>query len=195
MKVAPKRNTDQWNADDFAVGSRVFTIAGVREGTKEGPYDIDLVEGEGKCWRPPNTVIQLLNDVWGTEDSDDFIGRRVELYRDATVKFGRDVPGGVRLRAVSHIAQATTVLIQTTRGKREKFTVQPLPTAAPQPTDTSKRDWLAELDLAGDDIDAVVSLGKAAGEAHAASDVVAAMKRKWGELNKASESAPEGDQA
>ncbi|RZU64908.1 hypothetical protein EV379_1219 [Microterricola gilva] len=192
MRVAPKRNTDQWNADDFAVGSRVFTIAGVRDGTKEGPYDIDLVEGEGKCWRPPNTVIQLLNDVWGTEDSDDFIGRRVELYRDPSVKFGREVPGGIRVRAVSHIKEATTVVVQTTRGKRDKFTVQPLPTAPTQPTDTSGRDWAAELKLAGDDIDAVASLGKAASGAHAAGDVIAAMKRKWGELNKAAESGAEG---
>lgn len=127
MKVVPKRNTDQWNADDFAVGSRVFTIAGVREGTKEGPYDIDLVEGEGKCWRPPNTVIQLLNDVWGTEESDDFIGRRVELYRDATVKVGRDVKGGIRVRAVSHITAPVESLIQVTRGRRELFRVLPLP--------------------------------------------------------------------
>jgi len=192
MRVAPKRNTDQWNADDFAVASRVFTIAGVRDGTKEGPYDIDLLEGEGKCWRPPNTVIQLLNDVWGTEDSDDFIGRRVELYRDPTVKFGRDVPGGIRLRAVSHIAQATTVLIQTTRGKREKFTVQPLPTAAPQPTDTSGRDWVAELKLAGDHLDAIKALGIAARTAHASTPIIDAIMAEYRRVEAAGVAAESG---
>ena len=129
--ITVERRSDQWNADDFALGSRIFTIAGVRHGKAEAKYDIDLVEGEGRCWRPPNTVLQLLLEVWGTKNAADWVGRRVELYRDAEVSMGREKVGGIRVRAVSHIDRPTSALIQVSRGKRKTFTVQPLPDTAP----------------------------------------------------------------
>lgn len=134
--ITVERRSDQWNADDFALGSRVFTIAGVRVGKAEAKYDIDLVEGEGRCWRPPNTVLQLLLEAWGTNRTSEWIGRRVELFRDPEVSMGRDKVGGVRVRAVSHIDAPKSALIQVTRGKRRTFVVQPLPDAAPAPQAT-----------------------------------------------------------
>ena len=139
-------------------------------------------------------MLRVMAAAWGLDGSK-YAGQRVTLFCDSTVQFGNDTVGGTRISHMSGIDKPLKVPLLIKRGKSAMFTVQPLPTAPTHPTDTSNRDWLAELDLAGDDIDAVVSLGKAAGEAHAASDVVAAMKRKWGELNKASESAPEGGQA
>lgn len=182
MKITTKARSDQWNADDFVGGSRVFTIAGIREGKAEAPYDIDLVEGEGKCWRPPLTVLKLLKFAWGTDEAAEWVGRQVELYRDPEITFGREKPGGIRVSAVSHIDAPKSVRLTATRGKRDQHTVTPLPAAAPQPTDTSGRKWLEELTLAGDDIDAVASLGKAASGAHAAGDVVAAIRARYTEL-------------
>src|SRR5690606_24289447 len=99
VKITAEPRSDQWNADDFLGGPRSFTIAGVREGTADQKYDIELVEGEGRVWRPPLTMLRVLIQAWGDE-SKDWIGRRVTLYRDEKVHFGRDQVGGIR---ISHL--------------------------------------------------------------------------------------------
>lgn len=133
MKITAEPRSDQWNGVDFLAGSRVFTIAGVRPGKAEQKYDIDLVEGEGRCWRPPLTVLRLLIKAWGN-DSDTWIGRRVELYRDDNVTFGKDKVGGVRLAAMSHIDRPLTITLPASRNKQDVHKVQPLPDA---PADTT----------------------------------------------------------
>jgi hypothetical protein len=137
VKITAEPRSDQWNADDFVGSSKTFTIAGVKVGSAEQKYDIAL-EGESRVWRPPLTILRILMDekVWGDE-SDVWIGRRVTLYRDPTVRFGKDAVGGIRLSHVSHIAKPVTLAVTTTRGKRAMVTIEPLvdaPTARPQPT-------------------------------------------------------------
>jgi hypothetical protein len=150
MKITAEPRSDQWNADDFTGGARTFTIAGVKDGAAEQKYDIQL-EGEARSWRPPLTMIRVLLKAWGDE-SDEWVGRRVTLYQDATVRFGKDVLGGVRISHLSHIGgKPLNVKVTTTRGKRETVTVQPLPDA-PKPTTptTPTRDYLAEAKAAPD---------------------------------------------
>jgi hypothetical protein len=48
------------------------------------------------------------------------------LYREPSIKFGGQTVGGIRISHMSHIDGPVDVLAQVTRGKREKFTVQPL---------------------------------------------------------------------
>jgi hypothetical protein len=137
VKITAEPRSDQWNADDFVGSSKTFTIAGVKVGSAEQKYDIAL-EGESRVWRPPLTILRILMDekVWGDE-SDVWIGRRVTLYRDPTVRFGKDAVGGIRLSHVSHIARPVTLAVTTTRGKRAMVTIEPLvdaPAAPPAPT-------------------------------------------------------------
>lgn len=133
MKITAEPRSDQWNADDFVGSSKTFTIAGVKVGSAEQKYDISL-EGESRVWRPPLTILRILMDekVWGDE-SDVWIGRRVRLYRDPTVRFGKDAVGGIRLSHVSHIARPVTLAVTTTRGKRAMVTIDPLPDAPTTP--------------------------------------------------------------
>lgn len=136
MKITAEPRSDQWNADDFIGGPRIFTIAGVRPGNAEQKYDIDLVEGEGRCWRPPLTVLRLLMEAWGDEAAV-WEGRRVELYRDPSVRFGADQVGGIRVSRMSHLDKPLNTSLTVSRGKRKTFKVQPLPDAPPpqqQPT-------------------------------------------------------------
>lgn len=141
MKITTEPRSDQWNADDFIGGPRTFTISGVRSGTAEQKYDIDLVEGEGRAWRPPLTVLRLLVAAWG-DDATKWIGRRVRLYRDPEISFGRDKVGGIRVSHVSHIDKPLSVALTVTRGKRANHTVEPLPDQTPADRiESLKAEW------------------------------------------------------
>lgn len=142
MKITAEPRSDQWNADDFLGGSRTFAIAGVKDGTAEQKYDIAL-EGEARAWRPPLGMLRVLMEAWG-DDSNVWVGRRVTLYRDQSVRFGKEVLGGIRISHLSHIPKVMNFKMTTSRGKRETYTVQPLPDA-PKPAQTP-RDWTAEAD-------------------------------------------------
>ena len=125
MKITADPRSDQWNADDFLGGPRTFTIAGAKDGTAEQKYDIAL-DGEERAWRPPLGMLRVLMQAWGDE-SKVWVGRRVTLYRDQSVRFGKDVPGGIRISHLSHIEKVMNFKVTTSRGKRETYTVQPLP--------------------------------------------------------------------
>lgn len=127
MKITTEPRSDQWNADDFIGGPRTFTIAGVKVGSAEQKYDIELVEGEGRVWRPPLTVLRLLKAGW-TDEATTWVGHQVRLYRDPSIRFGRDEVGGIRVSHMSHLPgdKPLTENLTVTRGKREKFTVEPL---------------------------------------------------------------------
>lgn len=132
MKITAEPRSDQWNADDFIGGPRIFTIAGVKVGTAEQKYDIELVEGEGRFWRPPLTMLRLLIAAWG-DDAAEWAGRRVALYRDESVKFGSDAVGGIRVSHMSHLPgnKPLTVKLTASRGRRASHTVEPLPDTPP----------------------------------------------------------------
>jgi hypothetical protein len=124
--------SDQLNSEDLLIGPRTFTITDVRAGTEEQPVRVFLAEGpEGRPWIPAKTMRRLLVLAWGAE-SDAYIGKRVTLYRDPDVKFGRDTPGGIRISHMSGIGRKPLVAQLTiTRGKRAPYTVEPLTDDAP----------------------------------------------------------------
>ena len=153
MKITAEPRSDQWNADDFVGGPRTFTVAGVKVGAAEQKYDVELVEGEGRVWRPPLTVLRLLIAAWG-DDATVWVGRRVTLYRDPAIKFGRDAVGGIRVSHLSHIDKPLTVALTETRGKRAAHTVQPLVEATQPAKSAPAEPALTAADIAAcDDID------------------------------------------
>lgn len=124
MKITTEPRSDQWNAEDFIGGPRLFTIAGVTVGKAEQKYDIQF-EGETRVWRPPLTVLRLLVAGW-TDDAKTWAGRHVKLYRDPSITFGRDKVGGIRLSHMSHIDTPVEENLTVTRGRRTPFTVAPM---------------------------------------------------------------------
>lgn len=137
MRITAEPRSDQWNADDFTGGSKTFTVKGVTTGKAEQKYDIELVEGEGRVWRPPLTMLRVLIKAWGDEAAN-WSGKRVTLYLDPTVRFGSDTVGGIRISHLSDIGdKPLTVALSVSRGRRQKLTIQPLKEAPAEPA----RDW------------------------------------------------------
>jgi len=133
--IAPK--SDQLNADDLISGPVTVTVQEVVQGTTEQPVDVRLVEFPGRAYRPSKSMRRVMVMAWGAEAST-YAGRRITLFRNPEITFGRDKVGGIEISHLSHIEKPLTVALTATRGKRKNFAVAPL--AAPAPA----RDWLAE---------------------------------------------------
>lgn len=176
MKITAEPRSDQWNAEDFLQGPRVFAIAGVKNGAAEQKYDIDL-EGESRVWRPPLTMLRVLLTAWG-DDSDAWVGRRVQLFHDPNVRFGKEAVGGIRIAALSHLDGPLNLKLTATRGKRVAFTVQPLKDA-PKPAVTA-RDWRTEAQALEGATDALRALYMDAQAAGASADDLEFIKYQAG---------------
>lgn len=131
MKITAEARSDQWNADDFIGGPRVFTIEDVHEGKATQKYDIKLA-GEKKVWRPPLTVLRIILAAWGDE-SDLWKGRQVLLYHDPNVIYAGKKVGGIRIQAMSNIDRPITVTTQKRRGEKQEHLIQPLKTQQQAP--------------------------------------------------------------
>ena len=117
--------SDQVNADDLIAGPITYTIREVIAGKAESPFDFLLVETD-RAYRPSKTMRRVIVNAWGA-DAAAYAGRRLTLYREPTIKFGGATVGGIRISHLSDIDKRLEVMLQTTRGKREKFVVDPMP--------------------------------------------------------------------
>lgn len=132
--LAPK--SDQIDAADL-IGSppQVFTIISVSENGSEladqQPVNIRLEETK-KLYRPSKGMLRVLADNWGKEVAA-WAGRKVELYGEPEVYFGREKRGGTRISRLSHIKSPKTTLVNPRGGKDAYWTVKPLPADTPAP--------------------------------------------------------------
>ena len=166
--IAPK--SDQLNADDLIAGPVTVTVREVAKGTAEQPVDVHLVEFPGRAYRPSKSMRRVMVMAWGAEASA-YAGRRLTLYRNPEITFGREKVGGIEISHLSNLEKPLTVALTATRGKRKNFSVQPL-------AEVTKRDFLAEAEAANGDKDTLRALwidAKAAGEPIAHLDTIAAM--------------------
>ncbi len=56
------------------------------------------------------TNIQLCERIFGSDDTDQWIGKKIVLYVDPNVSYGGKVVGGIRVRAPKKAAVAATKL-------------------------------------------------------------------------------------
>lgn len=139
MSKSIEPDSGQLNADDLMAGPVTVTITGVTRGTPEQPVNVELAEYPGRPYRPAKSMRRILVACWG-KDSSVYAGRRLTLYRDPRVRFGREEVGGIRISHLSHIGEVMTVMLTVTRGRRAPFTVQPLPDDAPRETLAKPRE-------------------------------------------------------
>lgn len=173
-------NSQQINADDILSSPVTVTITGAVEGTAEQPVLISVAEVQGKTYRPSLTMRKVLGAVWGDE-TDEWIGKRCTLIRNPDIKFGGQVVGGIEIAAMSGIERPVEVSVLEKRGKRRTFKVLPLADTAPQ------RDWQSELQLAGNDLNAIGALGQAATQAGAPAGVVQQIRERFQQVRASKE--------
>ena len=138
-------NSDQVNADDLIAGPQTVTITDVTKGSSEQPVNVHLAEYPRRAYRPSKSMRRVLVAAWGT-DAAAYIGRRLTLYRDPDITFGREKVGGIRISAMSGIDKPLTVPLTVSRGKKARVTVQPL-ADAPQPPSVDQVAACTDMDL------------------------------------------------
>jgi len=120
--IRPK--SDQLNFDDVAKAPLTVTVSTLRQGAAEQPVDVVLAEMD-RVFRPCKSMRRVLIAAWGDKGKD-WVGQRMTLYGDPTVKFGGVEVGGIRISHVSGIDEPLSLKLTTTRSKRADYTVQPL---------------------------------------------------------------------
>ena len=149
ISKAAEPRSDQQNYDDYIAGPRVVTIAAVKSGSSEQPVELHLVEHPGKPYKPGKSMVRVLMAAWG-KDASQFVGRRMRLYGDPTIKFGKAEVGGIRISHLSHLPGPQRINLTVTRGKREPFQVLPLEEPAPIEPPEGWVDDVAACESVGD---------------------------------------------
>lgn len=166
---AIQAKSDQLNAIDLAGGPVTVRIVDVKQGNADQPVNIITdVFGPGRPFKPSKTVLRVLVAGWNTTDTTTWVGQSMTLYRDPSVRWAGEAIGGIRVSAMTGLSKPLVIALPTSKGKTAKSTVAPLEVAA-QP---AARDWLAEMQLAGNDPSALNTLGHAAKRAGASEDVL-----------------------
>ncbi|MGC3954609.1 MAG: hypothetical protein QM804_10205 [Propionicimonas sp.] len=128
-------DSQQLDAVDLLGGARTFVIERVSKGNAEQPVQVHLADFP-RPWRPGKSMRRVLAACWGF-DASQWVGRRVRLFCDESVCFGKERVGGTRISHLSHIPEAKTVPLLVSQGRSAIYTVEPLPdaeTALPGPT-------------------------------------------------------------
>lgn len=120
-------DSTQINAVDLTGSPRVVTIEGVSGGPdKKQPVNIHLVEFPGRSYRPCKSMRRILVHAWGP-DAKTYIGRRMELYNDESVKWGGKAVGGIRIKSLSDIPERFEKTLQESQKSYVTYVIEKLP--------------------------------------------------------------------
>lgn len=117
--------SDQLNFDQLILGPVVITVTHVTAGNAEQPIIVHYEGENGRPYKPGLTMRRILALGWGS-DTEAWAGRSMELYGDPTIRFGKEVVGGIRISRMSHIPKAIEASLAVTKGKKAMNRVEPL---------------------------------------------------------------------
>lgn len=143
-------NSNQLDNIDLRGGPpRIFTVTkvDVRLGADQ-PVSVHLAEFD-RPWKPGKNMRRVLAHCWGKE-SDNWVGKQVELFADEKVKFGNDTPGGTRISRLSDIDGTKHAPVLLSQGKPGTYKVEPLPAAPADPNAAKiaslRNEWMTADD-------------------------------------------------
>lgn len=120
--VKPK--SDQLNADDLLFDPITVRIERVEIKGGDQPVDI-YISGGHKPYRPSKSMRRVLISCFG-RDKDAWVGQSVTLYRDPSVRFGRDAVGGIKISHATGLTSKASLSLTASRGKKVLHVVEPL---------------------------------------------------------------------
>lgn len=146
--IVPK--SDQINADTLLAGPITATITDVQiRGGQEQPVSIMLEETD-LAYRPCKSMSRVLVQAWGP-DAKAYVGRRLTLYRDPSVKWAGLEVGGIRISHLSHIDGKMQMQLTATKGQRKPHIVMPLVVEQkPDPAQKWARAYIGQVDASKD---------------------------------------------
>lgn len=127
MSQFAQAKSDQINAADLMQPVTAL-ITGVR--AKGGDQPVDILLDNLKPWRPCKTMTRLMIAMWGKE-GDDWVGNKITLYNDPSVKWGGNKVGGIRISHATGINGEFRKPLQSSRGKWTEYVVRTLSPDAP----------------------------------------------------------------
>lgn len=132
MKKFIAAKSDQLNSDDLIGSNMIIRITKVRV-TETGQQDCTIWFegiGEKKPWKPAKTMGRVLVAAWG-ENPQNYVGKYVEITRDAEVIFGGAKVGGIRIVALSDIADDFEIALTISRGFKKPVKIKKLRSTPP----------------------------------------------------------------
>ena len=145
--------SDQLNADDLLGGPKVIIITAVKAGSPDQPVIISYEGDNGKPWKPSKGMRRVLCAAWGVDGSE-YIGRSVELYNEASVKWGGQDVGGIKISKLSNLKNPVVIPLTLSRGKKVPITIRPLEPKAKKEMTMEERQTktIGMLEKAGFDV-------------------------------------------
>ena len=148
--IAPK--SDQLNGEDLMItGPRTVKITSVTENSSEQPISIHYEGENGRPFKPCKTMRALMTAVWGIKDArkshETYPGRFLTLYYDPDVRYGKTVPGGVRISHMSGIDREQHVSLTEAQGRKRTYTVLPIVKTMERPPQPSPSPGFAEATI------------------------------------------------
>jgi hypothetical protein len=145
--IMPK--SDQLNADDLIIGPITVTIDSQSLLASDQPVVLGISGYPGRPYKPSKSMRRVLAAIYG-EYMSKWVGRKLTLYCDPDVTFGKDKTGGIKISHASGIPADVTLMLTAKRGKRAPHTVCMLnETAKPAPAPTTPypaEQFAAQLD-------------------------------------------------
>lgn len=125
VSFAAQAKSDQLNAVDIMGVEPVITIRDVKvmQGNQQ-PVWVYFNGDNNRPWKVSKGMIRILIAGWG-KDSDNWIGKSVQIYCDPSVKYAGKEVGGIRIKAMSDIsANGIKCTIALNKQNREPYHVK-----------------------------------------------------------------------
>ena len=123
VSQAMEAKSDQLNAVDIIGAEPVIRIRDVQVKTGDQPISVYFDGDHNRPWKPSKGMVRILAGAWG-RDSDNWIGKHVQLYYEPTVVYAGKEVGGIRVKALSDIDPKGLMFSLTiSRQKREPYRV------------------------------------------------------------------------
>ena len=132
VSQAMQAKSDQLNAVDIMGSEPVITVRDVQVRGGVQPVWVFFHGDNNRPWKPSKGMIRILAAGWSNE-SDNWIGKSVQIYMEQSVKYAGQEVGGIRIRAMSDIPQKGIIAtIALNKQKREPCKISHLSMERPK---------------------------------------------------------------